>query len=192
MDNYIVRKNGTLLLSPGKIPKSKHMLFNSLEDEYIEEFLVSEYSNEFPKEYINFLKYSNGANLFNVKIKNQKFEYAYAMFIIFGLPLTSPFERSLDMEEPFDVRVEDLARHEKISDKWLKCGTYIKDCDFRFNNDIFIDTETHRVFSCRKNDFEIVDSWNSLDECFCNIYNSLIECGVEYKKDAEGHYFCVK
>ena len=56
-DDCIVRKNETLLLGPGTMPKSRHMLFKPLNDEYIYEFLISQYNNPFPKEYIEFLKY---------------------------------------------------------------------------------------------------------------------------------------
>ena len=191
-DDCILRKNETLLLGPGKIPKSRYMLFKPLNDEYIDQFLVSQYKNEFPKEYIEFLKYSNGADLYTVKIKSGKFEYAYNLFTIYGLPLTQPFGRPFDMEEPFDIRVEDLARHDDIPATWLKCGKYIKEYDMNTINDIFIDTETLKVYSCVKNEKDIIDSWNSLDECFCSIFDYLSESGLVYSKNKkDGSFFCV-
>lgn len=175
-----IRKNGTLLLHPGKNPNSKHLLFSPLKNEYIEDYLISDYANEFPEEYIEFLKYSNGAVLYTVMLKTESFQFAHPLFVIFGLPLTSPFSRPIDMEEPFDVRVEDLARHKDIPKSWLKCGTYIKDYNFNVTCDIFIDTVTNKVYSCVKNEKDIIDSWNNLDECFCSIFESFADCELEY------------
>lgn len=126
-EDCIVRKNGTILLSPGKIPNCKHMFHKGLEQEVIDEFLVSEYKNHFPEEYIEFLKFSNGATLYRVKIKTKKFEFGMERLILFGLPLTPPFSRPMDEEEPFDIRIEDLGRHKLISKKWLKFGCYTKE-----------------------------------------------------------------
>lgn len=179
-DDCIVRQNGTILLGPGKMPKSRHMLFLPLTDEYINSYLVSEYKNKFPEDYIQFLRYSNGANLYTVKLNSSGYSFAYNMLVIFGLPLTPPFGRAFDMEEPFDVRVEDMARHDDIPQTWLKCGTYIKDYNFDVTNDIFIDTVTNQVFSCEKNTKAIVDSWANLDDCFCSIYQSLANSRLEY------------
>lgn len=185
-NDCIVRKNETLLLMPGKIPKSRHMLFKPLKDEYIEEYLIDVYRNKIPDEYIEFLKYSNGACLYSVKINSGKIQYAYGLFTIYGLPLTPPYDRPQDMEEPFDVRTEDLCRHEDIPESWLKCGKYIKTFDLDMIYDIFIDTETSKVYSCIRNQCEIVDSWNTLDECFCSIYESLSNRGFEYRKNEHG------
>lgn len=181
-ENYVVRENGTMLLAPGKIPKSRHILFKPLSKEYIQKFLIDEYQNTFPKDYIEFLMCSNGANLHTIKFNSEKVSFACCMFVIFGLPLTPPFNRPLDMEEPYDMRIEDLARHKDIPKTWLKCGTYIRDNDFNVQNDIFIDTETSKVFACIKNQKDVVDSWNTLDECFCSIYNSFNPNHTEYDK----------
>lgn len=178
--NFIVRGNGTLLLGPDKIPNCRHMLFQPLMDNYIQSYLVSEYKNSFPKEFIEVLKCSNGANLYSVKLNSEGVSFAHSMFVIFGLPLTSPFGRPFDREEPFDIRVEDLARHDEISDKWLKCGTYIKEYNFNIQNDIFIDTETNQVYACEKNRNTVVDSWTSLDNCFCSIFEMLSDSMYEY------------
>lgn len=179
-NDVIIRKNGTMLLGIDKIPKCRHMLFNPLTDELITSFLTSEYKGKFPKEYIDFLQYSNGANLYTVKLKTEKFEFAHSMFVIFGLPRTKPFDRPSDMEEPFDLRVEDLGRNNKIPKTWLKCGTYVKNYDFKIQNDIFIDTETNNVYSCIKNQNKIMDTWDNLDSCFCSIFNSIIDSKSEY------------
>lgn len=182
-ENCIVRENGTLLLEPGKIPKCRHMLFRELDKKTIEDYLVSQYENKFPSEYIEFLKYSNGANLCSVKLNTPKFSFAEVLLVVFGLPFTPPFGRPLDMEEPFDLRVEDFGRHKEIPKTWLKCGTFIKDYNFRVTNDIFIDTKSNQVFACEKNQKDIIDRWNSLDDCLCSIYQSFNDMQIEYKID---------
>lgn len=45
----ITRKNGTLLLCPGKIPKCRHMLFVGLSDKLIKEFLADGYKINSPR-----------------------------------------------------------------------------------------------------------------------------------------------
>lgn len=180
-DELIIRKNGTILFGQGKIPKTNHMLFKGLKQEYIDEFLIDAYKNKFPEEYIEFLKYSNGADLFWVKLKSvHGFDFASTLFTILGLPLTPPYERASDMEEPFDIRVEDLARHENTPKTWLKCGNYYRNYNLHTQTDIFIDTTSGKVYACEKNKCEVLEEWGTLDECFCSIFNSFRGYEKEY------------
>ena len=179
--DFSKRKNGTMLLGPEKVPKCRHMLFAPLSEENINTYLISEYKNEFPREYITFLKKFNGANLYFVKLNAGKISIAHPMIVIFGLPLTAPFGRPLDMEEPYDLRVEDLARHVDIPMSWLKCGTYIKDYNFKITHDIFIDTQSKKVFSVEKNKKDVVEEWENMDQCVCDLYRRLLESDREYK-----------
>lgn len=178
-DDCIVRKNGTLLLHPGQIPNCRHMLFQPLPQEMIEEQLIAKYKNVFPAEYISFLQYANGANLFTVRVKMENFSLAQCMFVLYGLPLNPPYSRP-DGEEPYDVRIEDLARHKNIPQSWMKCGRYIQSADFNAPIDIFINTADAKVYACEKNKQEILAQWNNLDECFCDIFASLRDVNEEY------------
>lgn len=180
-DNLIIRKNGTILLGPDDVPNCRHMLFEPLTEEYAKTYLINEYKNKFPEDYIAVLLHTNGANLYNVRLKISDFNLAHPLFAIFGLPRTAPSDRAQNMEEPFDLRIEDLARHKLLPDTWIKCGTYIKDYNFDVQNDIFIDTLSNKVYSCRKNQKDIVDSWSDLDNCFCSIFESFGDCKYEYK-----------
>jgi hypothetical protein len=184
-NNVKVHNNGTLLLGPGTIPRSEHMLYAPLTDDLINEHLISQYKFAFPKEYIEFLKYSNGADLCIVKmwhnIKGKKIPTASVLLSIFGLPMKPPFARPQDEEEPYDVRIEDLARNDKIPAHWLKCGCYTRDYDFNNLYDIFIDTKTGNVYSTIKNKADILDSWESLDNCLCDIYASFSDRKSEYE-----------
>ena len=94
----LVRKNGTLILCPGKIPKAKHIIYKGLSSRLIKEELIDQYKNKFPKEYIEFLKYSNGITLFMFKIKINGIEFAGSNLTIYGLPLVPPFSRPQDEE----------------------------------------------------------------------------------------------
>ena len=184
-ENTLIRKNGTILLGPGIVPRAEHMLFKPLDDKLIDEFLVSQYVNKFPEEYIKLLKYTNGANLCTVKIwhtiKKKRIPTASGFFIIYGLPRTQPFGRPDDMEEPYDVRIEDLKRHDDNPKTWLHCAEYIRDYDLHKNYDVFIDTVSDRVYSCLRNTNDIVESWDNLDDCLCHIYHSLDDREAEYE-----------
>lgn len=183
-DNFIIRKNGTTLLSPNKIPRCKHMLFKPLEDRCIYEYLVPYFENLcFPEEYIDLLRYSNGADLFGIKINAGRFSFANQMLIVLGLPLTPTSNRPLDMEEPADIRVENLARHKKIPDYWLKCAIWTENKNIGIGEptDVFIDTISHEVFACQKNKSEILYKWNDLDECLCSILDSFKDLQDEYQ-----------
>ena len=183
-DDMKIRDNGTILLSPGTIPRARHMLFKPLDGTLIEEFLISQYIYGFPTMYIEFLKYTNGANLCTTKvwhnIKKKRIPTAGGLFTIFGLPRTQPYGRPLEMEEPYDMRIEDLSRHEDIPNSWLKCGTYNRNYDLHSETDIFIDPKDEKIYACVRNQNKIVDSWDNLDECFCSIYHSFDGMKDEY------------
>ncbi len=177
-----IRQNGTILFgSDSLLPLySRHTFFEPLTDEIIEEFLVSDYKFTVPKQYITFLRYTNGISLFTTIRKISGFRIARSTFEIYGIPRTPPFSRPREMEEPFDVRIEDLARHSDVPKTWLKCGSYIKDTDFYVTFDIFIDTNSNRVYSLVKNDNKIVAEWDDLDCCLCNLFDILKYTKIEY------------
>ena len=183
-DDMKIRDNGTILLHLGTGPRARHMLFKPLDDTLIEEFLISQYVHDFPTMYIEFLKYTNGANLCTTKvrhnIKKKRIPTAGGLFTIFGLPRTQPYGRPLEMEEPYDMRIEDLSRHEDIPNSWLKCGTYNRNYDLHSETDIFIDPKDEKIYACVRNQNKIVDSWDNLDECFCSIYHSFDGMKDEY------------
>ena len=181
-DNCIVRKNGTILLGPGKIPKCRHMLFAPLSDAKIKKFLIAEYANHFPEPYIQFLKYTNGANLCMVKMNTSRHSFASSGLTIYGLPMTQPYSRPQDREEPYDVRVEDLGRHESVPNTWLKVGSYYdRSVKPHIMNEIFIDTETDQIHACPKLKADIVANWDSFDDCLCELYQTAIKNPIEYE-----------
>ena len=180
-NNALLRKNGTLLLNPGKIPKAQHILFKPLSTELIDEFLVKSYSNVLPMQYVSFLKYSNGIELFMFKILNGKFEFAGSNLTLYGLPRTKPFDRPADMEEPFDIRVEDLRRHDDVPDTWLKVGTYRLKYELGGEAEIYIDCDSQRVFATRRDRLNIEEQWESLDICLCDLFHRAQNSCSEYR-----------
>ena len=184
-DDYIKRKNGTLLLKPGKIPKAQHIIYAPLSKELIEEHLIKAYKNKMPEEYVNLLSHFNGMTLYMVKVNyNKKFTFASSRLNIFGLPLTPTSLRPEYGEEPIDVRMMDLERHVEISQSWLKVGCYRKDMNEDIQYDIFIDTNNNRVFCCKHRTAEIDEEWDSLDDCFCDIFDYLST--TEWEFDIQG------
>ncbi len=183
IDDCIIRKNGTLLLQPQNTPKCKHMIFKQLQDEHLDEY-IAPYFHEiiFPNDYSSFLKKYNGANLFSIKITSGKFSIAHPMLVLLGLPMTKPFNRPLDMEEPFDIRIENLARHNSIPKDWIKCAiwTEIDNIGKGKPTDIFVESSTNKVYACTKNDQKIIYEWENLDQCFCHIIKSLETLKNEY------------
>lgn len=181
-EKSVQRKNGTVLIEPSDIPKCRHMLFQGLDRLDIEEFLVANYNNMFPQEYIELLQAFNGANLCTVKVcvKAANVCFAESLLTVYGLPRTQPFNRLAECEEPFDVRVEDLARNEEIPNSWLKCAAYDKIPGF-IRVDIFIDTSDGKVYACPKNESEILREWNDLDTCLCELFDELSVMPTEYE-----------
>ena len=180
--DYRTRQNGTILLGSDKsLPLySRHMLFKPLTQDLIDQFLIRDYKYNVPEQYISFLKYSNGMSLFTTKRKIAGFRIARPTLTVYGIPQTQPFGRPPEMEEPFDVRIEDLGRHDDIAENWLKCGSYTKDSDFNVTYDIFIDTASNNVYSCIRNDNKIVCNWDDFDSCLCYLFDDLKNTKEEY------------
>ena len=79
------------------------------------------------------------------------------------------------------LRIEDLSRHDEVPSEWLKCGSYYRNYDFYSRTDIFIDPKDEKVYACIQKQNTIVDSWNNLDECFCDVYHSFDDMKDEYE-----------
>ena len=179
-DNLLIRENGTILLGPKKMPKCDHMLFKPLCEKAIEECLRKQYKNKFPDEYADFLKYSNGANLFYTKIIKPKFSHAWNFLTIYGLPMETSLSKRLNCEEPYDMRIEDLSRNDKTPSTWLKCGGYSKTNNIFVVYDIFIDTTTGITYGYDSKSGTVIDTWNTLDQALCDILCSFSNMQHEY------------
>ena len=102
--------------------------------------LIKQYKNKFPEEYLYLLEHINGADFHWLRVDMENGDgFAYSLLTIFGLPITPPFARDKDMEEPFDVRIEDLNRTFRTPDSWLKFGQYVYDLLTDEIRDLYID-----------------------------------------------------
>jgi hypothetical protein len=180
-NHTVIRKNGTLLFNPGKIPKAQHILYQPLTSELIDEYLSKAYKNTLPVQYKQFLRYSNGMDLFIFKILVGKFAFAGSNIIIYGLPRTKPFGRPADMEEPFDIRIEDLRRHDNISDTWLRVGTYRLKYESGGEADLYIDCDSQRVFATKRDKCNIEEQWDTFDICLCDLFHRAQNSLPEYR-----------
>lgn len=163
------QKNGTLFLCPGKMPMARHYFFKGLQEQYIQEYLIDEYKWKMPKQYLELLRFSNGVDLFNVCVVVRKTTVAESLLTIFGLPLKSPYT-CLEEMEPFNIWIENLDRHPRIPDWWLKVGVYYEKID-EARRDIWIDTKTEKIYACRKLEKKVVAEWENLDQCLCDIFD---------------------
>lgn len=179
--NKIVRENGTELLCPMKIPRSRHTLFKGLSDWEIDEFLVKAYKNELPWQYIELIKYTNGFLLFSIRVKTAVHCFGYPLLTLYALPRTQPFGRPLDQEEPFDIRVEDLGRHDDIPKTWLKFGAYVHEYRFDSLTDLFVDTVDGRCYSCEREKCDVIEHWDSIDDCLCALFDFFSDSLEEYE-----------
>lgn len=181
--DYLIRKNGALLLHTEGRLKARYVFYKGLKEEHINCYLIAAYKKVFPKEYIELLQRFNGADLFSVKIFAGKgISFEYGRLHLFGLPLSAPEHRKLDEEEPFDIRVQDqIDRHKTIPSSWLKIGCYNKELGKDVFHDIFLDTEDGKIYTCEKNKNQIDDTWNDLDACLCDLYDHLSTTEWELK-----------
>ena len=170
-NDIVVRNNGTILLSSDGNLFCKHMFYRGVTDELLNA-LVKSYSGSLPKSYTDFLRFSNGANLYWVTIKaDTDIKFSQSMLNIYGIPSKQPCKYE---EEPFDIRLEDLSRHRQTPDFWLKIGSYILPNDPSCSlHDLFIDVYDLKVYSCIKNQLNIDKIWNDLDECLCELFELL-------------------
>ena len=179
-NDSLLRKNGTLLLGIGTIPKARHTLYKGLDDIVIKKYLIDQYKLPFPKSYANFLNHFNGASLYNIRTIISGVKCVKTNLSIYGLPLTPPQSRAPDMEEPYDVRIESLGQHKDLPDRWLKIGRYTTGYDFKVLCEIFVDTGDGCVYGVKKKTDIIVDKWNNLDDCLCAIFDSFSDLKEEY------------
>ena len=182
----LVRDNGTILLSSDGDLFCRHMLFRGITVELLNS-LIKSYRGILPENYIDFLKFSNGANLCWVKIKvSDDIEFSQSLLNIYGIPTKLPCKYE---EEPFDIRLEDLSRHKKTPKHWLKFGSYILPNDLPCNlRDLFIDVCDFKIYSCIKNQSNIEKTWNNFDECLCELFECLnkIENIIELDQSEDG------
>lgn len=138
------------------------------------------YKYPIPEEYLEILRFSDGAYLYNAKIRSEQdpdLWYSSCSLCIYGLPLAPPTGNP-EQPEPGDVRIEGLSRHEELPESWFKCGHY--DSRDEVRHDIFTDSITGKTYFCIKNEKHIEKEWENLDQCLCEIFEMLRDTPSEY------------
>lgn len=186
-EDQVIQSNGTILLNVKNRLKAKHIIHKGINVDYINKYLVNGYKNVFPENYILFLNKFNGMALFRVKITvapNIAFEHA--RLLLFGLPLKTYSERTVDEDEPFDIRVQDqLDRHKEIPNHWLKIGQYNKNIETELTYDIYIDTDSGKIYLSEYKKYKVDYTWDDLDKCLCDLFDSLTLTKWDYKLEID-------
>ncbi|MBR3975039.1 MAG: hypothetical protein IKJ88_04160 [Clostridia bacterium] len=153
-------------------PLAEHIIFNPMPADVMQN-MVNNYKRTFPEQLLTIYRAMNGANLFwsTCLIRDIKIPMSY--FSIYAIPLT--YDRR--HIEPFNISIEDLNRPKNTPDSWLKFGSFYKPKNFSDRFDLFVDTDNGCVFSVDHDaeKCDTIESWNTVDECLCYIFDLLNE-----------------
>jgi hypothetical protein len=152
-------------------PLARHVVFNSIPQSVIQN-IVKNYKLHFPKQLLTIYKTMNGANLFWTTFAiNENLHIPMNYLSIYGVPLT--YDRK--HLEPFNISVEDLGRADDTPQNWLKFGSFCFPNDSVEGYDLFVNVDTEKTFAVesRTERCNIIYTWNSIDECLCDILDKL-------------------
>lgn len=152
-------------------PLARHVVFNSMPQSVMQN-IVKNYKLHFPKQLLTIYKTMNGANLFWTTFAiNENLHIPMNYLSIYGVPLT--YDRK--HLEPFNISVEDLGRADDTPQNWLKFGYFCFPNDSVEGYDLFVNVDTEKTFAVesRTERCNIIYTWNSIDECLCDILDKL-------------------
>lgn len=170
------RRDKTILygLSPKVPPIADHIIHDPMPDDVMKN-MVENYMLEFPAQLLEIYREMNGASLFcdaeDRAFRKNIVRIPIFRFSIYGTPLT--YDRK--HMEPFNISIEDLNRPEGTPKHWLKFGSYSEPKSKYECVDLFADTTSGEVFALenRSPKCEILESWNSIDDCLCAVFDLL-------------------
>jgi len=155
-------------------PRAKHILFEAMTDKQLVE-LTESYRRVFPDQLLELYRRTNGAELFwGVRhLPRAKLSIPGSRLSVFGIPL----ENSRKYVEPYDIRIEDLARADDTPESWLKFGSWRPEKDFRQMIDLFVDTDSAKVYAVDRAEVScaVWQQWDSVDLCLCDIFNKVMQ-----------------
>lgn len=153
-------------------PLAEHIVFAPMPHEVMRHMLDS-YKRAFPSALLTLYGAMNGADLFWVPrlLGKSKRRLALSHFSLYGVPLTTDRKHV----EPFHISIEDLSRPKGTPDNWLKFGSYYMPDDALNRLELFIDTESNRVFATKHGSdvCRVTAEWESLDSALCEIFDTL-------------------
>jgi len=146
----IIQENGTKLI--GKAPHIApmawlHSIFKGLEINDVE-IIATELNTEIPKEYVEFLTFSNGLGLFTGTLS------------LFGRRTSYERVAEINARQPFSLRTINI--HEKPSnsnENYFYIGSYNWDGSL-----VFIDKLNNKVHRCDRDDGEILKTWTDFSD----------------------------
>lgn len=156
-------------------PLAKHIVFPPMPSDVMQS-MVGSYKQPFPEELLLLYHTMNGADLFwTVRFVGKKgIRIPLSCLSIYGIPLSHDRKNI----EPFNISIEDLNRPEGTPVTWLKFGAFCYPENLGNRVDLFVDTEFLKVYAVNHNNIEcsISETWDSIDQCLCSIYDELEKC----------------
>lgn len=161
-------------LHPNADSRPRHIVFQPMTEETVNN-LVASYRGPFPKDLLHLYRHMNGFALFwtTISLSRANIVIPYCLFSLYGVP---PEPRRYTYQ-PYNIRIEDLAKPNHSPDSWLKFGSYHPPYDIEQFLELYIDTDTQQVYSVDKANPEccILQQWDSLDDCLCSVFDQLAE-----------------
>ena len=155
-------------------PIADHFIFTPMSESLIQE-LKESYEGEIPQTLIDIYRVMNGAQLFSTTRYSEavKRYLPYFQLSIHGVQIRYPE----NMYVQYDISVEDSESPDGTPMSWLMFAGYYKPGDSHVMYDFFVDTNTGKVYSQVHHDLQCktVESWDSIDECLCSIFDILSE-----------------
>lgn len=156
-------------------PLAEHIVYFPMDEDTIKR-LIDSYKRKIPDDLLALYRAMNGASLFWREYYDENLDFALPLCCmnIYGVP------KSMDRKriEPLNISIEDLDRPRETPSSWLKFGSYYKLENDSDRLELFIDTDSLNVFSVKQHapKCKVIDSWKSLDECLCSIFDVLSKC----------------
>ena len=153
-------------------PIATHIVFLPMPTN-IKNSMIYNYKLIFPNDLLDLYNHMNGADLFwtTCLIGKSNRRIPICRFSLYGIPLTDDRKYI----EPYNISVEDLGRPKGTPCNWLKFGSFYFPDDLFRRIMLFVDVESLKVFAVdeEKTECSIVDSWDSVDECLCSVFDML-------------------
>lgn len=157
-------------------PYKDHVIFSPMSEGQIQ-FLLDSYAGTIPQDLLTIYRAMNGAHMFStpwsLNVKGETIYLSTSHLSLYGIPLTN----TRDRYEPYNISLEDAASPEGTPMNWLKFGSYHKLESSANFNDLFVDTDTGKVYAQEHDDLQctVIKSWESIDECLCDLFDFFSE-----------------
>ena len=155
------QSNGTELI--GKAPHIAplaylHSIYKGLNNEEIDR-LEQDLETEIPKDYKDFLKFSNGLHIFNTT------------FCLDGLRVSYNRKNAIENRLPFCILTPNMyERPKNANSECFFIGGYDLD-----GSHLYMNKNNNKIYRCKENNAKPLNEWNSLNEMILSEIDRLIE-----------------